>query len=160
GRECDIPPPTPWLDAPRCVDLTKVRGYTEAYTYDDIGGLLNLAHQAATGSFTRTYSVPPGSNEAVTMTTGQTAYQYGYDASGNMVSEATNRLFEWNHANKLASFRDQTSNAEPTVYTQYRYDNAGQRVLKIVRKHSDQLAVTTYLGGLFERIALTDATGA
>ena len=158
GRECDIPPPTPWLDTPRCIDLTKVRAYTETYTYDDVGGLLKLAHQAGTGGFTRTYDVPPGSNQATAMTTGQTAYHYGYDASGNMVSETTSRLFEWNHANQLATFRNQTPNAEPTIYTQYRYDTAGQRVLKIVRKHGGQLAITTYIGGLFERLTVTDAS--
>jgi RHS repeat-associated protein len=53
----------------------------------------------------------------------------------------------------------QTPHSEPTLYTQYRYDTAGQRVLKIVRKHGDQLAVTTYIGGVFERLTLTSAAG-
>jgi RHS repeat-associated protein len=158
GRECDIPPPTPWLDTPRCVDLTKVRAYTEAYSYDGVGGLVGLAHRAGTGGFTRSYDIAPASNQATAMTTGTTTYQYAYDASGNMLSEATNRLFEWNHTNQAATFRDQTPNAEPTVYTQYRYDASGQRVLKIVRKHGGQLTVTTYIDGLFERITLTNAT--
>ena len=157
GRECDIPPPTPWLDTPRCTDLTKVRAYTETYTYDDVGGLLTLAHQAGTDGFTRAFEIPSAGNQTTAMTTGSTRYAYGYDASGNMISETTSRIFEWNHANQLATFRNQTPNAEPTLYTQYRYDNAGQRVLKIVRKHGGWLAVTTYIGGLFERLTLVTA---
>ena len=117
GRECDIPPPAPWLDTPRCVDLTKVRAYTETYAYDDAGGLLTLAHHAGTGGFTRTFEIPSGDNQATAMTTGSTRYAYGYDASGNMISETTSRIFEWNHANKLATFRIQTPQAEPSLYT-------------------------------------------
>ena len=45
------------------------------------------------------------------------------------------------------------------VYAEYRYDTAGQRVLKIVRKHGNRLAVTTYIGGVFERLTLTSASG-
>ena len=117
GRECDIPPPAPWLDIPRCTDLTKVRAYTETYTYDEVGSLIKLAHQAGTGGFTRSYNIPSGSNQVTAMTTGSTTYQYAYDASGNMISETTSRLFEWNHANQLATFRNQTPNAEPIRIT-------------------------------------------
>jgi RHS repeat-associated protein len=159
GRECDIPPPRPWLDTPRCTDLTKVRAYTETYCYDDVGSLLTLAHQAGAGGFTRTFDVPAAGNQASAMSIGATTYRYAYDPCGNMLSETTSRLFEWNHANQLATFRHQTPHSEPTLYAQYRYDIAGQRVLKIVRKHGNRLAVTTYIGGVFERLTLTSAAG-
>jgi RHS repeat-associated protein len=155
GRECDVPPPTPWLDTPRCTDLTKVRAYTESYTYDDVGGLLTLAHSARTGGFTRRYDVSAASNQVASMTTGATTYPYAYDSCGDMTSETTSRLFEWDHANRLATFRNQTPDAEPTVYTEYRYDAGGRRVLKLVRKHGGQPAVTAYIDGLFERLTLT-----
>jgi RHS repeat-associated protein len=162
GRECDIPSPRPWLDTPRCTDLTKVRAYTETYSYDDVGSLLTLAHQAGAGGPTRTFDVPAAGNQAAAMTTttsGTTTYRYAYDPCGNMLSETTSRLFEWNHANQLVTFRHQTPHSEPTLYAQYRYDTAGQRVLKIVRKHGEPLAVTTYIGGVFERLTLTRAAG-
>jgi RHS repeat-associated protein len=159
GRECDVSPPRPWAADPRCTDLTKVRAYAESYTYDDAGSLVQLAHQAAAGGFTRAYLVQAASNQLTGMKTGQTTYQYAYDACGNVLTEATNRLFEWNHASQLATFRNQTPSSEPTVYAQYRYDAAGQRVIKIVRKHGGQLTVTIYIGGLFERLVLTSATG-
>lgn len=75
-----------------------------------------------------------------------------------MVSETTSRLFEWNHANQLATFRTQTLLAEPTVYTQYRYDAAGQRVVKLVRKQGGQLTRTIYVGSLFERTTIITTT--
>ena len=156
GRECDIPPPMPWLDTPRCIDVTKVHAYNEIYSYDDVGGLLKLGHYAGAGGIVRTYDIPPTGNQTAAMTTGSSTYLYGYDSCGNMVSETTTRLFEWNHANQLATFRNQTPDATPTLYAEYRYDAAGQRVLKLARK-AGQIAVTTYIDGLFERITLTEA---
>ena len=158
GRECDIPPPMPWLDTPRCTDITKVRAYTETYTYDDVGGLLKLAHQAGTGGFVRRYDITPDSDQTAAMTRGNKTYQYAYDSCGNIISETTSRLFEWNHANQLGTFRNQTPRAEPSLYAEYRYDTAGQRVLKIVRKHGGHLVVTIYIDGLFERLSLTNTS--
>lgn len=159
GRECDVPPPTPWQDTPRGTDLTKVRAYTESYTYDDAGGLLKLTHRAGTGGVTRTYKIASGGNRATEMIVGATTYGYTYDACGNVVSETSSRLFEWNHAGKLATFRNQTPNSQPSIYVEYRYDTTGQRVLKVVRKPGGQVAVTTYIDGLFERITLSTASG-
>src|SRR5208282_2789364 len=103
-----------------------------------------------TGSFVRTYHISAASNQVSALATGSTSYGYGYDASGNMLSETTSRHFEWNHAGQLATFRTQAApTSEPSVYAEYRYDSAGQRVLKLVRKHGGQLAVTTYIDGLF-----------
>ena len=37
------------------------------------------------------------------MVTGNTTYGYGYDTRGNMVSEITSRLFEWNRRTTLTA---------------------------------------------------------
>jgi RHS repeat-associated protein len=157
GRECDIPPPTPWTGTPRCTDVTKVRAYTETYSYDDVGGLLRLGHSSGTGGFVRSYAIAPGSDQITGVTVGSTTYAYGYDACGNMISEMSSRLLEWDHANRLATFRNQAAAAEPTLYAEYCYDPRGQRVLKLVRKHGGQLAATSYIDGLFERLTVTSA---
>jgi RHS repeat-associated protein len=160
GRECDVPPPTPWDDTPRCTDPTKVRAYTETYTYDLVGNLLRLAHYTAAGGFARGYTIPAAGNQVTAMVTGSTSYGYGYDARGNMTSETTSRLVEWNHAGQLATFRTQAaSTSEPSVYAEYRCDQSGQRVVKFVRKQGGQLAVTVYIDDLFERTTLTGSTG-
>jgi RHS repeat-associated protein len=159
GRECDVPPPAPWSDAPRCTDLTKVRPYTEQYTYDEAGGLLRLAHHWGTGRYARNYHVPAAADQLSAMIAGATSYSYTFDSRGNTLSETTSRHFEWNHAGYLATFRTQAASAGPSLFAEYRYDITGQRVLKIVRKQGGHLAVTTYIGGLFERLTLTSVNG-
>src|SRR5262249_2365740 len=138
-------------------------GYTESYSYDDVGGLLRLAHLYAGSSsgFARDFTPVGGSNRLSTMTTGGTTYNYTYDPCGNLLTESTSRHHEWDHANRLATFRTHPagSMAEPSVYAQYRYDSAGQRVLKVRRNQGGALAVTIYLGNLFERLVLTSPTG-
>ena len=76
-----------------------------------------------------------------------------------MISETTSRLFEWDHANRLATFRVQAGSAEPSIYAQYRYDTSGTRVVKLVRNQNGPNTVTIYVGGIFERILRTTKTG-
>jgi len=82
-------------------------------------------------------------------------YTYSYDGCGNTLSETSSRLFEWDHTNRLATFRTQTSGADPSLYAQYRCDGAGRRVVKVVRNQGGQVAATVYIDGLFERLTLT-----
>ena len=157
GRECDVPPPEPWSPSPRCVDLTRVRSYSETYQYDSVGNIEGLVHSAGAGSASsRDFTLQHGSNRLQTLTIGALDYPYAFDPCGNLASETTSRLFEWDHANRLATFRTQAAGAEPSVYAQYRYDASGQRVAKIVRNQGGQLALTVYVGGVFERLVLTD----
>ena len=72
------------------------------------------------------------------------------DVNGNLLSEATSRHFEWNHADRLNVFRTQTDGAEPSVHAQYLYDAAGQRVKKLIRKQGGQVEVTHYIDAVFE----------
>jgi RHS repeat-associated protein len=164
GRECAVSTPPPWTDIPRCTDVTRTRAYTESYDYTDAGGLLHLAHLVATApssGFARDFVPVPGSNQLAVMTTGGATYDYHYDQCGNLLTEAGSRHHEWDHANRLATFRTQPagSSAEPSVYAQYRYDAAGQRVVKVRRDQGGALAVTVYIGDLFERLVLMSATG-
>jgi RHS repeat-associated protein len=75
---------------------------------------------------------------------------YTYDAAGNLTEETTTRHFEWDHANRLTTFRVQTGSATPSKYAQYRYDATGERAVKIVRRGAAQDEITIYVGG-FER---------
>jgi RHS repeat-associated protein len=164
GRECDVPPPLPpWTDVPRCADLTREQPYTETYDYDPLGNLTALQHQA-TGGFTRTYALAAGSNRLAKVTVGPTPkpvdYAYVYDAAGNLTQEASERFFEWDHSDRMISFRTQTRApkskpadnrwSEPTVHAHYLYDASGQRVKKLVRKQGGAIEVTVYVDGLFE----------
>src|SRR5574341_2331965 len=100
GRECNKPlPPAPWDDTPRCHDVESTRGYTEIYTYDAVGNILQLQHVANGGNFTREFTLVPNNsspinNRLATVTIGATPYNYEYDENGNLLHETTSRHFE------------------------------------------------------------------
>ncbi|MCI0728150.1 MAG: discoidin domain-containing protein, partial [Chloroflexi bacterium] len=150
GRECDVTPPVPWDDTPRCADLTRAQAYTEQYAYDLAGNLTRLRHTADQGSFTRDLALMPKNNRLATVTIGLTIHHYTYDANGNLTDENTSRHFEWDHSDRMRVYRTQAGNAEPSVHTHYLYDASGQRVKKLVRKQGGQYEVTVYVEGVFE----------
>ena len=151
GRECDHPTEgQPWLDQPRCTDVTKARAYTERFTYDAMGNLLRLDHLNEPGGFTRAFTHQTNNNRLLNMKIGDETFAYTYDANGNMRSETTSRHFEWNHTDQMKAFRTQTEGAEPSVHAHYLYDATGQRVKKLVRKQGGQVEVTHYIDGAFE----------
>lgn len=158
GRECDLRPPTPpWLDEPRCTDVTRTRAYTERYEYDPMGNMLELRHQNDVGGFTRHFAVATQNNRLETLTIGEEDFNYLYDDAGNMTQETTSRHFEWDYGNRMKVFRIQTDGAEPSVYAQYLYDAAGIRVKKLVRRQGAQFSGTVYVDSLFEHHRRTTA---
>jgi RHS repeat-associated protein len=151
GRECDLPPGgPPFEDRPRCTDLTLARAYTERYTYDPAGNLLQLQHASGAGSFTRAFTVEKTNNRLREVRIGNNTFAYRYDPNGNLISENTSRHFEWNHADQMKAFSTQTEGAEPSVYAHYLYDAAGQRVKKLVRRQGGRVEATHYIDGVFE----------
>lgn len=151
GRECDqAPEAPPWLDQPRCTDLTRTRAYSQQYRYDALGNMQELKHQLADGARNRVFNTVSGNNRLDTVSIGQSVYRYAYDSNGNMLSEHQTRLFDWDHGDRLKAFRTQVAGSEPSVHAQYLYDASGMRVKKLVRKQGGQYTVTVYVGGLFE----------
>lgn len=152
GRECDVLPDSPpWLDVPKCIDMTKTRAYSERYQYDATGNLLRLEHRNGTTGFVRQFSIGTASNRLASTQVGQNTYDYNFDAAGNMQSEGLSRRFEWNHADQMRAFSTQTSGAEPSIYACYLYDAGGRRVKKLVRKQGGQVEVVHYLNEVFEQ---------
>ena len=150
GREYQAPPPgDPWTDMPRGTDVTRTQPYTQTYGYDAVGNILTLGHRS-TGGFTRAFTVAADSNRLQQLTVGNTPYDYGFDANGNLTAETTSRHFAWNYADRLTAFATQTAGAEPSVHAQYLYDAAGQRVKKLVRRQGGAVEVTHYLDQVFE----------
>ncbi len=151
GRECDLPTSTPpWQDAPRCVDITKTRAYTERYKYDAVGNMERLQHQINGGGFNRNFTLVAGTNQLDTLQIGANSFQYQYDSNGNLIQENASRFFEWDHSDHLQSFRTQVNGAPPSEYAHYLYDASGQRVKKLVRNQGGQVRVTIYVDGVFE----------
>ncbi|OUC11784.1 MAG: hypothetical protein B0A82_26750 [Alkalinema sp. CACIAM 70d] len=73
-----------------------------------------------------------------------------FDANGNLIRENTARHFEWDHNDRLRSFRTQAGRAAPSEYALYLYDASGQRVKKLVWKGANRYEVTVYVDGVFE----------
>jgi RHS repeat-associated protein len=154
GRECDLPPDSPWDDRPRCTDLNRCRGYREQYLYDLMGNILRLRHHDPNGAngngFTREFTIDSANNRLSKTQIGSGSYSYKFDDNGNMKSETSTRHFEWNHSDEMKVFRTQTDGAQPSVYAQCLYDASGQRVKKFVRKQNGDVEVTDYIDGVFE----------
>jgi RHS repeat-associated protein len=166
GRECDVPPPPPpWNDSPRCVDITSARPYTECYQYDNVGNMRVWKHNYVDRSGTpsssgREFTLATGNNQLAQLAIGTTTnYQYTYDPSGNLVQENTERHFEWDEGNRMRIFRIQPNGAPPSVYAQYLYDSSGQRVMKLARNQNSDYETTICIDGIFEVRRRVSVTG-
>jgi RHS repeat-associated protein len=91
-----------------------------------------------------------GNNRLSQLAIGTTSYSYSYDAAGNLTQENTERYFEWDQSDRMRVFRVQPSGAPPSLYAQYLYDSAGQRVMKLVRDQSGGYETTIYIDDAFE----------
>jgi RHS repeat-associated protein len=157
GRACvGEPPGFPWADAPKSQDVTLTRGYTETYTYDQVGNMIQMRHTADTpgnvGGFSRDFALRPGTNQLQRMTIGDnpnSPFDYTYDRNGNLIRETTSRHFEWDHSDRMRVFRNQPEGAPPSVHTHYLYDASGQRVKKLMRRQGGGFETTTYVDGIF-----------
>lgn len=158
GRECEVAPSAPWSISPRCTDVNATRAYRESYSYDAVGNLVRLGHDAGTGSWVQQVTLTAGSNTLTRVTSGSTAFDYAYDWCGNLTQEATSRYYEWDAGNQLAVFRVQAAASDPSLYAQYRYGAGGQRVLKVVRDQSWNTLTTVYVEGVFERLVVKQAS--
>jgi RHS repeat-associated protein len=74
---------------------------------------------------------------------------HSYDDAGNLFRENTERHFEWDHANRLKAFRNQTGTAKPTTYALYLYGPSGDRIKKLVWL-GGSYRTTVFIGTAFE----------
>ncbi|MFN2424420.1 MAG: hypothetical protein ABR572_11675, partial [Cryomorphaceae bacterium] len=128
--------------------------YTRTYAYDKIGNIQTLNHVAAGESnqnFVRNYSYDsPANNHLSSFTVDSNSFANTYDNCGNLTKEGSTRYLQWGHNDKLATFSNKAGSSDPTVYTNYFYNSAGERIKKVTRK-GQKLEVTVYVdGGLFE----------
>ncbi|WP_160370485.1 RHS repeat domain-containing protein [Sphingobacterium humi] len=117
-----------------------VQNYTQHYTYDEVGNILELQHVATAGSYTRTYDVDTVSNRLLSTTVGVNTYSYTHDTRGNMLSMPHLQNMAWNASNELHSI------TQGTTVANYQY-SGGQRVRKWVDKGSNIEEERIYLGG-------------
>lgn len=161
-------PATRWDDAfrtrlPHPHDGQAMRRYSEQYEYDAVGNFLRLVHQAANGSWTRTYAheepslLEPAKKSnrlSATSLAGGSVESYGHDVHGNMTGMPHLPVMDWD-------FRDQLQHVDLAgggdAY--YVYDSAGQRVRKVIERNGGTLVEERlYLGG-FEIFRRRNASG-
>ena len=139
------PQPT-WDDIPRInqplpTDGQAVRNYVENYSYDAVGNILQVAHQAANGNWTRTYAydepnASPTNNRLTSTTVGALKEPYAYDVHGSMTQMLHLPQMTWDFKDQLASTQRQVVNNAPAETTYYVYDSSGQRVRKVTQSGS------------------------
>lgn len=115
-------------------DGNAVQNYTQKYTYDAVGNILELRHIAAAGAYTRTYDIATDNNRLLHTTVGrippdEDTYSYIHDVRGNITEMPHLDAMYWNLNNEL----HQIANGTMEAFYQY---SGGQRVRKYVDKGS------------------------
>jgi RHS repeat-associated protein len=133
------------VDPPHANDQAAMRAYTEHYDYDEAGNILQLAHTADGGSWTRRHWVAPDSNRLLANSipgdaSGTFSARYTYDVNGNVISMPHLSRMDWDAENRLVEIDRGGGGA-----VRYQYDAAGQRVrTTVVRNGTTDTRI--YLG--------------
>jgi RHS repeat-associated protein len=148
-------------------DLQALRNYTEFYEYDVVGNFEKLVHQAANGSWTRTYAYneanPPAPvihrNRIVNTTIGQTTETYTHDPHGNVTSMAHLTAMQWDFKDQLHTTSTQVTNNAGAETTFYVYAASGQRVRKVTERQNGTRKSERIYVGEFELFREFSANG-
>ncbi len=182
GRACkDIGTPRSLNGDPRCgfyaggagtatqdnaPDLTE--RYTEGYSYDPAGNMLELNYQAFSGNWKRVFGMDnlpndrwkdAQNNRLTSLENGSATHSYQFDDNGNLIRQNTERYHTWDHVDRMIGFRVQ-SGAVPSVEARYLYGADGMRVKKWVRKSGSGSndESTVCIDGAFEHHKWTESS--
>lgn len=133
-------------------DALAWRPYAEAYEYDEVGNLLELAHTATGGEWVRTYAYAADSNRLRQTTVGQTDYRYEHHAAHGFLTKMPHLpVMRWNFRDELQAAATQAvaAGAVPET-TWYVYDGSGARVRKVTERAGGgaKKAARYYLDGV------------
>lgn len=127
-----------------------VQNYVQYYTYDAVGNILQLKHQAVSGSFTRNYIYVVGSNKLLQTQVGKgvdnNTYNYTHDVRGN-ITTMPHLTAAWDSLNQMAS------SSSGGYTTSYQYAG-GQQIRKTITKAT--ITETRIYLGSYERYQKTE----
>ena len=129
-------------------DGQKMQTYTQLYKYDEVGNILKMIHQAASGGYTRRYEIAGDSNRLLSTSLpgdGEDAPysgRYEYDDHGNMTRMPHLREMIWDFKDQLQQV---DLNGGGRAY--YVYNAGGQRVRKVHEHNGGLVEERIYLGG-------------
>jgi RHS repeat-associated protein len=110
------------------------RNYTQRYTYDPVGNILEMNHNANGGSWKRTYGYEAQNNRLKKTTVGGQTYIYPHHAEHGFIESLPHlSKMEWNFKDELQAVAKQVvcNDNNPPETTYYVYDASGQRVRKV-----------------------------
>jgi RHS repeat-associated protein len=144
---------TPRMNQPQPTEGQAMRNYTESYSYDGVGNLIQLLHQAVNGTWSRTffYDEPhasPTNNHLTSSKVGLTTESFTFDPHGNVTSMSHLPMIGWDFLDQLQTL---DLGGGGTVY--YVYDSSGQRVRKVIERQGGVIEQRIYLGAfeIFEK---------
>ncbi|ANJ87132.1 hypothetical protein MB84_26725 [Pandoraea oxalativorans] len=156
GRESATRPPFPglpdWIPVP---DATRTTPYTQTFSYDAGGNLVEAAHTSDTRgqSWKQRFAVSRMSNRSVLWDSGspEPDIEASFDPSGNPLTLTTGQPIRWITANRLAAVTFMTRDDGPADEERYVYDAQGDRVRKVgtrLAASTVNVRETRYLHGL------------
>lgn len=131
-----------WNDLPfikqySATDVMAWRNYTQQYSYDAGGNIIQLQHQAFNGNWTRNYQYAANSNRLLATTIGADSFNYTYHPQHGFITALPHlSLMQWNCKDELQAVAQQSvQNGSPET-TWYVYDGNGMRVRKITERQA------------------------
>lgn len=126
-----------------------LRNYTQTYTYDPVGNILQMRHIAERGSWTRHYDYAIDSNRLLRTWLGSReleAVRYDYDTHGSMLNLANtpeDYRLRWDYRDMI-----HTANLGGGGQEFYKYDSGKQRTRKRIERNGSRVEERLYLGGM------------
>jgi len=146
GREKLAPatfgPPDNWDNAPFMTqhhpnDNMAMQGYTQFYTYDPVGNIVELKHKASTGSYKRYYNYDNNTNRLLSTSVRSDTYIYTYHPQHGFITSMPHLpLLSWNFKEEIAATSRQSVNTGTPETTYYQYDSQGTRLRKITENYA------------------------
>jgi RHS repeat-associated protein len=114
-----------------------MQNYTQFYTYDQVGNILQLKHVAGTGGYTRKYIYSDTNNRLLGTSVGPDTYMYTYHPQhGFIISMPHLPLLSWSFKEEIAATSGQSVNTGRPETTYYQYDSQGKRLRKITESYT------------------------
>ena len=133
-----------WNDAPFMQDMNPgdpmaMRNYTQFYSYDEVGNILQMRQQAAGNNWTRTFNVEAATNRLISTQVGVKTYSTPHHAQHGFITDMPHlEGMSWNFKEELVkSFRQKRNDGGTPETTYYQYDGQGNRIRKITENQAD-----------------------